>query len=326
MGLAGMSPGFLWAQAPGVVIEPAKGDEGDAAIIQRATELKEGGRLLSLEAVTRQLGQASNTSLALPSPAHGSLPPWRIYRLARESRVRIGWFDLCRHCNRWHFSGAGGYPIAKDGVLATCYHVVAAEQDRPNMREAYLVAADCQGRVSPVTKVLAKSRTTDVAILLAPALSLKPLALNTNVAPGDNVYCYSDPLGLNGLFTQGTVNRFFWNSRSRGPKGSREEVKRLRLNVSCPWAPGSSGCALFDDAGNVMGHVSTWGLVQARPPATHDDEDNSAEAESPFKKKSGSRTENTASPGFHFYEAIPALGVRVLAESPRAVRPSPSRR
>ena len=322
LGLGLITGGLVRAQAPGVAIEPPKGDSGDAALTRKAGELKEAGRLLSLEQVGAQLREASNASLVLPSPSHRALQPSRIYRRARESRVQIGWYYLCRNCSRWHFNGAGGYPIAKGGVLATCYHVVSAEEDRPNMREAYLLAVDSEGRVSPVAKILARSKTMDTAIVLAPALPLKPLPLNTNVAPGDTVYCYSDPLGLKGLFTQGIINRFFWNSRSGGAKGSLDEVKRLRLNVSCSWAPGSSGCAIFDDCGNVMGHVSTWGLLQKKPPAAHEDEAPAAGGQSPPTKPSAVRNENASNPGFHFYEAIPALGVRALAEGPRAARSS----
>jgi len=183
--------GLLRAQAPGVAIESPKSSNGDAAIIRQAQKLKEAGRLLSLEEVGVQLNSASTAFLDLPAPARRSLKPAAIYRLARQAKVQIGWFYLCRKCDHWHFSGAGGYPIA-EGVLATCYHVVSGEQERSNMREAYLVAADAEGRLSPVTKVLAKSRTMDVAIIQAPGLRLRPLSLNTNVAPGDTVYCYSD--------------------------------------------------------------------------------------------------------------------------------------
>ena len=31
----------------------------------------------------------------------------------------------------------------------------------------------------------------------------------------------------------------------------------MRLNVSTDWAPGSSGSAVLDEYGNVIGHVST---------------------------------------------------------------------
>ena len=36
-----------------------------------------------------------------------------------------------------------------------------------------------------------------------------------------------------------------------------DELKALRLNVSTDWAPGSSGAAVLDERGNVIGHVST---------------------------------------------------------------------
>jgi hypothetical protein len=320
--MLGLSPaGALFAQAPGVAIEPPKDRDADAVLIQRARDLKDAGRLLlNLDETGQQLRTVSNACLALPSPRKRALKPAEVYQLARQSRLRIGWFYLCKKCDHWHFDGAGGYPITADGVLATCYHVVSVGNNRPNMREGYLVAADSNEKVYPVEKILAKSRTMDAVIVRAAGLSLQPLPLGTNISPGDTVYCYSDPLSLKGVFTEGIVNRFFWESRSRGEKGSLDEIKRLRMNVSCPWAPGSSGSAILDRSGNVVGHVSGWGVLQPEPepPASSTEE----------SQKPAAKTQSGAAPGFQYYEAIPALGVRSLAQGagPPASKPKKGKR
>ena len=79
-------------------------------------------------------------------------------------------------------------------------------------------------------------------------MAAKPLALSTNVYPGDSAWCYSDPLGRSSYFSQGIVNRFFLQERRGG--------ESPRIEVSTDWAPGSSGAALLDERGNAIGHVS----------------------------------------------------------------------
>lgn len=54
------------------------------------------------------------------------------------------------------------------------------------------------------------------------------------------------------------VNRFYWNSDQRGDDPtSVKALGALKLNVSTRWAPGSSGSAVLDTFGNVIGHVAT---------------------------------------------------------------------
>lgn len=315
LGLA--AAGGALAQAPGVPIEPPNASRNDARILAQAAALKDAGRLTSLAGIQRQLTIVSNASLGLPAPGRKERKPAEIYQLARQSRVRLGWYYLCTKCEHWHFNSAGAYPIAAGGILATCYHLASGE-DELNMREGYLVAVDPEERVYPVDQVVGKSRTMDAAIVHVPGLHLKPLPLNGEVTPGDTVHCYSDPLSFHGVFSQGIVNRFFWNSQNRGARGSPDEIKRLRMNVSCAWAPGSSGCAIFDNCGNVVGHVASWGVLHpsTTPPAGQ--EGASGGGGSQEKPRTGAGGQSEAGPAYQYYEAIPAAGLRFLAEGLKA--------
>jgi hypothetical protein len=189
----------------------------------------------------------------LPKVRTGSLRGREVAERARRGYVRIGWYFLCQRCDEWHLDAAGGYAIAPDAVV-TCHHCV---EPQASMRQAYLVAIDPEGTVLPVTGVLAKSKTMDAAILRVEGGRFTPLPLNDNVAPGDVAYCFSEPLGQSGYFSVGIVNRFYWRAGRSGAAGSVDELKSLRLNVSTDWAPGSSGAAVLDECGNVIGHVST---------------------------------------------------------------------
>ncbi len=82
--------------------------------------------------------------------------------------------------------------------------------------------------------------------------------MNTNVYPGDTAYCYSDPLDHRGFFSQGIVNRFYqFPGRRPFSAPASAAYAPTRLDVATAWAPGSSGSAVLDECGNVIGHVST---------------------------------------------------------------------
>jgi hypothetical protein len=95
------------------------------------------------------------------------------------------------------------------------------------------------------------------------------------VQPGDNVYCFSDPVDRRGYFSQGMVNRFITRpflsekelkdaddpkstpvSRAAARKKSSAQATPTWLEVNTEWAQGSSGSAVLDIYGNAVGHVS----------------------------------------------------------------------
>jgi S1-C subfamily serine protease len=159
----------------------------------------------------------------------------------------VGWFYKCTRCTRWHFNLAGGYAITVDGAVATCHHVV---EPGDTMKEGYLIAVTVDGEVLPVGEVLAANKLTDACIVrVRSEQPLKPLAVNTEIQPGDEVWCYSDPAGREGYFSRGMVNRFFRHVHG-------DEEAPVRINVSTDWAPGSSGSAVLDVFGNAIGHVT----------------------------------------------------------------------
>jgi hypothetical protein len=243
-GVAYIQPTHLSAQAPGVTIVRDRG-EAFEALIKQAVEIKAKDGLLSREEVERQLSRSS-ADIKLPRPATSKLSDREIAQRSQQAHVRIGWHYLCTKCDKWHQNLAGGYFITADGAIATCYHVIKPKKDH---REAYLVAADAQGRLLPVTEVLAADEQNDAAIVQAKLpTAIKPLPLNTNVYPGDAAWCFSDPLGRSGYFSKGMVNRFYYQNRKGG--------ESVRMEVSTDWAPGSSGSAVLDECGNTIGHVS----------------------------------------------------------------------
>lgn len=246
----------LMAQAPGVPIESNAPLLKNEPLLQKAKVLREAGKLtLNIAKVKEQLASPVGASVSLPAASTKALSGREVAERARGGYLRIGWYYLCPRCDHWHLNLAGGYAVAQDAA-ATCHHCVVPGND---MREGYLIAVDPQGEVLPVTAVLAGSKTLDAAVVRIEGGKYTPLAFNDNVAPGDAAYCFSEPLGQHGYFSHGIVNRFYWktDAGAKAQAGSFEQWKHLRVNVSTDWAPGSSGSAVLDQQGNVIGHVST---------------------------------------------------------------------
>jgi hypothetical protein len=315
--------GSAVAQAPDVPIETLQPLLQDEAILKKAAELREAGELMDAETVSAQLKTPQPGPIALAEPSTRPLRGREIAARARQAYLRLGWYYLCPRCEKWHLQFAGAYPIAADAIV-TCHHCVVPKTD---MRKGYLIVLDAAGNVLPVAGILARSQTMDVAILRVKGGKLTPLALQDNVAPGDTAYCFSEPLGQHGYFSTGIVNRFFWKRKQSGAAGSIDELKSLRLNVSTDWAPGSSGAAVWDDCGNVIGHVSMISPLseKARPPAS---------TPAPIKDgtKPGAKPDETTKPSgersgavlITLHEAIPARAVKALANTrPDVQSPTP---
>lgn len=250
------------AQAPGVPIEERTNPAGQEAILKQASRLLEDGKLVPSARLMEQMKKPIPESIILPSARSIPMERQALYEVARQSRLRVGWYYLCTSCQHWHTHFAGGYPLTEDGVIATCEHVV---HPPAKMKEGYLIVLDAEGKVFPVTSIIAANAHRDICLLRAAAGPFRALPLNDQVRPGDAAYCLSDPLGNDGYFSEGIVNRFY---RKPGKKATPDEA--LRLNVSTDWAPGSSGSPVLDQCGNVIGHVSTISALtgkrgEARP-------------------------------------------------------------
>ena len=286
------------AQAPGVPICRQTGQESQytARLLGDAKKLFAADKAIKLAQVRTELKRTS-CQLTLPKASEQKLPAREICIMARHSHLRIGWSYLCDKCGNWHLNLAGGYILTTKGAVATCFHVI---EPVPEVRDGCLVAVDEEGTVFPVAEVLAADRESDACIVRVAGGNFKPLPLNTRVYPGDTVYCYSDPVEHRDYFSAGIVNRFYQlgASRAAGTRASAAAAP-MRINVSTDWAPGSSGSAVLDDCGNVIGHVST--ISSIRDEATPKAQDSSAEKP----------------PAMVFHEAVSARDVLLLTRPRR---------
>lgn len=225
----------------------------DAVIIDRVQAMIKEKKLLSHDEVVKQLQDPQPEAVSLVPAQEKALDTEEIGQRGRQANLRVGYCYLCTKCDHWHLNLAGGYAIAKD-VVVTCDHVVNTNSE---IREGYLIVVDAEQKVYAAKSLMAHSKVMDVAILRINEANFSPLPLNDQVKQGALAYCYSSPMGQVGYFSDGIVNRFFWEKGYAGGDKKDLLVSRfLRVNFSTDWAPGSSGSAVLDEAGNAIGHVS----------------------------------------------------------------------
>jgi len=249
-----------FSQAPGVVIEEPMSRDENTALLEKALALQKTGKLTPGAQLKEQLKNPRPILVRTMPPRTDNLDPALLARRARDIRLWIMVLYICPKCTNWHLDDfAAAYAVASD-VIATCEHSfdkVVKRQPREPLRESYLLVRDGQRRLFGITSIVAVNPTMDAALLQVDPPHLNPVPLNDQLSPGDNVFCYSDPLGQAGYFSDGIVNRFYWLPNRRGSPGSLEQTSYLRVNFGTDWAPGSSGAPILDRCGNVAGHVSS---------------------------------------------------------------------
>ncbi|WP_163718217.1 S1 family peptidase [Mangrovibacterium lignilyticum] len=193
------------------------------------------------------------------------LSPGQIYDRISESTVIVSSAGRCGElnergnlCKRIHTYPASGYIIDSKGIIVTNYHVANGYVTKKNTtsRDALVVMLK-DGTIFPVQEVLLADKSNDLAILkIDPTgVELPALPVATKDAEiGDPVYIVSHPKGYFYAFSSGMVSDKF----------SEINAQRYRnvMAISADFAAGSSGAAIIDQYGNVIGTVSYTKTLQ----------------------------------------------------------------
>lgn len=224
-------------------------------LLEIAGKMVTSGKFLDHTAVKEQLKQPKPERVALQTESTEAKSSRDIARLARTAHLRAGWYFRCTRCDKMHLNLGGAYAVAPD-VIATANHVIAPPD---TLKEGWLIVADENNEIFTTTAILGSDARSDAALVRVVAGGLKPLPLRGDVELGEPAYCFSDPLKHRGYFSAGIVNRLFSND-------AKEDPSSQRLNVSTDWAQGSSGSAVLDENGNVIGHVARIQTFNSNPP------------------------------------------------------------
>ncbi len=131
-------------------------------------------------------------------------------------------------------SGSGFY--ISPGKIATNYHVIDGTSTifaRVVDKEKWYV----------VESIVASDKLHDLAILKVPDISTPILTLadSDRIEIGENVYVIGNPQGWEGTFSEGIISSF------------RGQVPKKWIQITAPVSPGSSGGAVLNSKGEVIG-------------------------------------------------------------------------
>ena len=163
-------------------------------------------------------------------------------RLVRSTFVfAIGY--RCGRCTRIHGRSASAFAIGADGVVATNHHVLADGG-------LQALVLDAWGRTYAVTELLAFDSHNDLAVVRVEGDGFEPLPISRHRPdPGIPVYVLSHPARNHFVFTFGIVSRVVQR---------RVEQRPITVvNITAPYARGSSGAAVVDTRGNVVSVVKS---------------------------------------------------------------------
>ncbi len=190
-------------------------------------------------------------ALELPLPGTLSMTPADIYRRRIDCVVVVGVFYHCasKNCQRLHSSLSSGVVIHETGVLLTNYHVVEIEQPR----FLAMAAMTVDGRVFMVDEVLSADPVHDVAaIKLRGITGLSAAPVFRDEPVGQPVTLITHPRNHFYSLTSGHVSRYSMGERTN-----------VVMNITADYAVGSSGGAIFNDRGDVVGLVSSTTSIAA---------------------------------------------------------------
>jgi len=172
-------------------------------------------------------------------PAKRELSTTELAQRYSNSIVYVETYDR----NGVFLASASGVVLSDNGAIVTNRHVVVGA-DR-------VIIRSCQNRAYAVAFLLADYASIDIIILSATIplgiIVPAPLGDSSRLEIGNRVVAIGNPLGLEGTVSEGIISGF----RETG----RPQVVRL-LQTTAPISPGSSGGALFNQYGELIGITS----------------------------------------------------------------------
>lgn len=126
--------------------------------------------------------------------------------------------------------------FVREGIVATCFHVVEGAVGGYAKLIGQKTKLDILG-------IVGIDERHDLALLAVSGAKAPPLPIgdSQNVSVGDEVYVVSNPMGLEGTFSQGIIS------------GIRQVGSDMLFQITAPVSPGSSGGPVLNNKGEVIG-------------------------------------------------------------------------
>lgn len=166
----------------------------------------------------------------------------QIAQLLQPAIVYIEVFDSAGN----ELGTASGVIASSDGKVFTNYHVI----DGASSAKVTLF----DGRVLDVTNISGYDSKYDAVVLKVNAKDLQPakFSFSSTAQIGDKIYTLGNPFGLNDTISDGLISTI-----------NRVVDGETFIQISAPISPGSSGGALINEQGEVIG-ITTAGLTDGQ--------------------------------------------------------------
>ncbi|OMC07115.1 MULTISPECIES: S1C family serine protease [unclassified Mycobacterium] len=160
-----------------------------------------------------------------------------------------------------------GVVLSADGFILTNNHVVAAPDPRQTGMAVQTAATFADGRSAPFA-IVGADTSTDIAVVRVQGISgLRPITMGTSAGlhVGQNVIAIGAPLGLDGTVTTGVISALHRPvSGIVGPGSGNAVLDAIQTDATM--SPGSSGGALIDTTGALIGLNSAIATMNATHP------------------------------------------------------------
>ena len=252
----------LYTTPSGDTAEPVAGAElylDDMEVVRniavKGKRLLADGKTVPGRSLMRDMENNRQFSIfGLPIPIGGTelLTPAQLYKKSTPSVLIISPVSESSDPNNPGEGWGSGFVIAASGIAVTNWHVIEAMKDADS-----ITATTFDGRVFPLTKVLAARKNEDIAVVQLDTLgqTLAPLAFASGTGVGEQVTIISHPRTNFFNLTNGYISRYF-KSRANGAR---------LVSVTADIAGGSSGAPMLNRRGEVIGVVSMTESLSANP-------------------------------------------------------------
>ena len=181
-----------------------------------------------------------------------------IKKLCKPSSLQVcGFKSTAANKNGWEiWPVATATVLSADGVCVTNYHVLfdfvlsgLVGDELPDNNQRFLT--DAEGRVYPITEVMAADPVNDFAIFRVDTQGdkLTPVPMRVGVEEGETVYCLGHPRDLPYFFSQGIV------SRNISFVNQNNGHRKYETQITADFGVGASGGPVLDNRGNLIGIV-----------------------------------------------------------------------
>lgn len=173
---------------------------------------------------SNQLGNGKTSIIGIVRGSNNgkALTPEEIYRRCNPAVFTVKMPDRTQ---------GSGFFINESGVAVTNYHVLGASA------RGYVILAD--NRAYQIVEVLKANQELDYAIFrvgISDKVPFLPIS-RKDVVIGEKAYAIGSPQGVNNTFSQGIVS----------------QIRKHLIQISVPIDHGSSGGALLNEYGEVIG-------------------------------------------------------------------------